>query len=117
MPKNKGIGEKGEAIAADFLIKEGYQILAKNYRFLRNEIDIVAKKGDLLIFVEVKMRKNNLFGFPESFVSDAQSKRIKIASEQYQLEIGWHGAIRFDILALTGKETSTVLISHFEDAF
>jgi putative endonuclease len=117
MAKNKDIGEKGEALAAEFLVRNGYKELAKNYRHRRNEIDLIVEKDGVLVFVEVKLRKNNAFGFPESFVDEAKISRLKICAEQYLVEKNWNGPIRFDILSITGEIDNRLTISHFEDAF
>jgi len=69
----------------------------------------------LLVFVEVKSRKSNTFGFPESFVSDEQAERIMDAADEYTYSKNWEGNIRFDIVSIeTGLNFK---ITHFEDAF
>lgn len=74
---NKTIGKYGENLAKDFLIKKGYEILEMNYRFSRlAEIDIIAKKGDSLHFVEVKTRTQKFFGAPTEAVNSAKLKQI-----------------------------------------
>jgi len=108
----KKIGVKGEQEAIAFLKAKGYEILASNYRYKRCEIDLIVKQNNLLVFVEVKKRKNNRFGNPEDFVSNAQQNRIQQASEEYIATINWQGRIRFDIVAINGKE-----IFHIEDGF
>lgn len=117
MGKNRDIGQKGEGIAASFLETNGYQLLAKNYRYRRSEIDLICQTGQTLVFIEVKWRKNNDFGYPESFVEEAQANRIKTGAEQYLVENGWDGPIRFDILAISGTADKNLEINHFEDAF
>lgn len=110
------IGEKGEEFACNYLSKKGYEIVEKNYRFKRAEIDIIVKKEKLLVFVEVKTRKNNDFGFPEEFVSNKKIELFGIASEEYVNVINWKGNIRFDILALTTQD-NIFEVEHLEDAF
>jgi putative endonuclease len=117
MGKNRDIGQKGEELAATFLETNGYQVLAKNYRHRRSEIDLVCQKNQVIVFVEVKRRKNNAFGYPESFVEEAQANRIKEGAEQFLIENGWEGPIRFDILAISGTLDKDLKINHFEDAF
>ena len=80
---NKEIGYKKEAIATEFLKNKGFLILKSNYIFHHCEIDIIAQKGDCIHFIEVKFRKTNSFGYPESFVSLPQQNRIKSAAENY----------------------------------
>ena len=64
----KGIA--GERRACDYLVTEGYTVLAQNFRAGRGEIDIIASKDNCICFIEVKYRKNNKFGYPEVFVTD-----------------------------------------------
>lgn len=116
MPSNKKskteLGRIGEQIASDYLINKGYKIHTLNYRYKRDEIDIIAQFQDLLVFVEVKSRKNNFFGNPEEAVNNTKAANIIRASQNYLQEINWQKDIRFDIIAITGNE-----IMHFEDAF
>ncbi len=106
------IGKEGEEKAITFLREAGYQILERNYRFRRCEVDIIAVHAGILVFLEVKKRKNDSYGSPESFVSDAQQDRIRAAATHYQEETDWQCSIRFDIISIEGKS-----IRHFEDAF
>jgi putative endonuclease len=106
------IGKQGEELAGSFLVANGYEILKKNYRFKKSEIDIIAKTGNTLVIVEVKLRKNSDFGNPEDFVSDQKAILIHKAAVEYINNHSWEGHIRFDIVAICGEE-----IQHFEDAF
>jgi len=107
-------GKVGEEIAKRFYEKLGFEILEQNYRFKRCEVDlIVLKEESLLIFVEVKKRSRTDFGDAETFVSEAQKRRIKEAAEEYIYGIDWKKDIRFDIACVnSGGE-----IEVFEDAF
>jgi len=116
MAQSKDIGKRGEDEAAGFLQGKGYEILERNYRFRRNEVDIIAMRDNTLVFVEVKMRSTNLFGYPESFVSDEQFQRILQVADEYQHQNNWEGNIRFDIVSIE-KKRSGLEITHFEDAF
>lgn len=74
---NKEIGKYGEELAKNFLIKKGYEILEMNYRFSRNaEIDIIASKKNILHFVEVKTRTQNIFGKPLEAITPNKLKQI-----------------------------------------
>jgi len=115
MNSNKKLGEIGEQLAADFLVNRGFDILERNYRYKRAEIDIIGQKDNLLVFFEVKYRKNNSFGNPEDFVTGRKIELIQMASENYIEEIQWKGNIRFDIIGILKKSPSE--IEHFEDAF
>ena len=109
---NRKKGDRSEALASQFLEAKGYLILKRNYRYGRNEIDIIASRNDLLLFVEVKSRKNTSYGYPEEFVSEKQIERIQEAAEEYIYATNWKGRIRFDIISVTGDGQ----ITHFEDA-
>ena len=76
MSKNKELGQEGEQLAANYLKNKGWSILKMNYRFSRSEIDLIASKNDLLIFVEVKTRTNTSYGLPEDFVDEQKAKNI-----------------------------------------
>lgn len=112
MTSTKKIGDKGEQEAVNYLLNLGYEILERNYRHKRNEIDIVAKVRDRLIFIEVKYRSNSSFGFGEDFVDDAKLDRLDQAANHYILESNWEKDIRFDIIAVSKKG-----LKHFEDVF
>ena len=114
MASNIETGKSGEKIAELYLRSKGYQILRKNFRHKRAEIDLVVQKEDTLIFVEVKFRKNSTYGFPEEFVSEAQSERIKEAATNFIEQMDWRKDIRFDIVAISGSEDR---VEHFMDAF
>ena len=106
----KQIGDKAELKAVNFLENKGYEVLERNYRSGRNEIDIISSIGGVLVFVEVKYRSSAYFGHGELDVDDAKLERIKEAAENYIFEIDWQKDIQFDVLAITGNE-----IFHFED--
>jgi len=115
MSKNKELGLEGEQLAADYLNKKGYEILEMNYRYKRSEIDIIAVKDDLLVFVEVKARTNTKYGLPENFVDDQKAVNIIQGADHYIKETNWKGNIRFDIISIVKKKNAELL--HFEDAF
>ena len=116
MTTRKRIGDKGEDNAVNFLFASGYEVLERNHRFGRGEVDIIALKNSVMVFIEVKSRKNTYFGYPETFLSQPQQDRIHRAAEEYVLRKEWQGEIRFDIIAILwdGKEP---MLDHFEDAF
>ncbi len=98
----KGIA--GETLACSFLQSNGYQIIERNYRAGKGEIDIIARIAKCICFIEVKYRKNNKYGFPEVFVTEKKLRMIQQTAEAYVLQNNWHGRIRFDIIAITGTE-------------
>jgi putative endonuclease len=107
-------GSIGENLAAAFLVDQGFRIVARNYRWRRGEIDLIAQREDWLIFVEVKTRSSNAYGEPESFVHDFQRRLIYDAAEEYIFSTDWQGHIRFDIISV--KPGKVPEIVHFEDA-
>lgn len=115
MNMNQVSGQKGEDLATQFLEKQGYRIIARNFRYRRAEIDIIAQKEKLLIFVEVKARSSHTFGYPEDFVDEKKAELIISAADYYIDTINWDGNIRFDIVSIMLKPQ--VNIRHFEDAF
>lgn len=107
-------GNKGEQLAAEFLQRKGFEIVEKNYRFRHAEIDLIIKKEDWIIFIEVKTRTSTAFGEPEEFVGETKTRKMFEAAEEYIYSTDWHGHIRFDIVSV--KLGYEVEIEHFEDA-
>lgn len=110
-------GAIGENLAAEFLEKKGYLILQRNYRFERGEIDLIAKDGDELVFVEVKARTSKAFGSPEEAVTSEKQKQIRTVAEGYLFENGIEDQrCRFDVVAIRyekGKPNITLLRNAF----
>ncbi len=117
MTKRGETGKKGEKYAEEFLVKNSFNILAKNYRFQKSEIDIICIQNDTLIFVEVKTRADTTFGNPEDFVTDHQIEKIHEGAQAYQIDNNWNGPIRFDIISIILNNDEIVEIEHFKDAF
>jgi len=105
-------GKEGEVRAERFLTEKGYETVVRNYRYKRSEIDLIVKKENWLVFVEVKMRSSAAFGHPEQSVNSAKRKKVMEGAAQYLEETNWKGNVRYDIVAINRKE-----IVHFEDAF
>ncbi|MEQ9442431.1 MAG: YraN family protein [Cyclobacteriaceae bacterium] len=114
-PSTQETGRRGEDIAVAFLRKKGYEVVQRNFRYRRAEIDLIMQKDSLLVFVEVKTRRDSAYGFPETFVSPEQAQLIVAAADHYVREQQWEGMIRFDIVAIT--LTPALKVEHFEDAF
>lgn len=94
-------GKDGEALAFNFLIKKDFEILERNWRCGRNEIDIIAGKEKKLHFIEVKTRHSRKFGYPEESVTKKKFKRIQTAATEYVYSKRWNGNIQFDILSIS----------------
>jgi putative endonuclease len=111
--------EKGliaETLAVDFLIKSGHSITVCNYRAGKAEIDIIAQINNTIIFVEVRMKQSNTYGYPEQSISEHKKALIREGAEAWMYINNWHGPIRFDIIAIEGT-LKNKKITHFEDAF
>lgn len=109
-------GKEAENLAADFLRLQGYEIVAQNYRYQRSEIDLIVRKENWLVFVEVKMRSTDAFGYPEEFVDHRKAKNIVHGAEQYTFEQNYEGNVRYDVVAISMRNGKPE-IRHFEDAF
>jgi len=103
-------GTEGENLAARFLEKQGYAILERNYRFDRGEIDLVARDGKELVFVEVKARHSKLYGAPEESITPAKEVQLKKVAEGYLYEHNIENqSCRFDVVTITYQRGVPVL--------
>lgn len=109
-------GEEGEDLAAEFLEKNGFSILERNYRHRKSEIDLIVQKENWLIFVEVKARTSIAFGYPEEFVDSHKKRMIFQGALQYMTDKDWLGNVRYDIVSVYFSREGTE-IRHIEDAF
>ena len=116
MAEHYELGKKGEQLAVDYLLEKGYQILERNWRFQKAEIDIIAQKASILVAVEVKTRSTDYFGNPQDFVNPKKIKLLVSAIDEYVTKKDLDVEVRFDIIAIT-KEVKTLKIEHLEDAF
>ncbi len=108
-------GRFGEDAAASFLEGRGYEIVARNWRCRWGEIDIVARDGDALVFVEVKSGFVGRFGAPVDWVTPAKRRRIAKAAREFLLAGGVDDApVRFDVVTV---DAATGRITHIVDAF
>ena len=113
---NKLVGQEAERIAMCYLNDKGFVKQAQNYRFQRAEVDLIARKKDCLLFVEIKMRSKNDYGYPESFVSNKKKALYMLAANEYVHDTSWEGDVRFDVIALS-KQGQDMDVQHFKDAF
>ncbi|GGI22553.1 YraN family protein [Pedobacter mendelii] len=117
MAIHNDLGHKGERIAKAYLEEKGYEILDENWVYGRAEIDLIAYKNGVMIFVEVKSRTSVAFGRPEEFVQKAKQKQMELASLKYIEIMSHQNEIRFDIIAITFKKDNTYTLNHINDAF
>ncbi|MFH2136629.1 MAG: YraN family protein, partial [Patescibacteria group bacterium] len=95
------LGQLGEKLACGFLREKGYQILSQNYRTRGGEIDIVAKEGDIIVFVEVKTRVSREFGYPEEAIDQRKQHKLAMTAECYLTEHRLHEAdYRIDAIGI-----------------
>lgn len=116
MAEHNELGKKGEQLAIDYLLKKGYKIRDKNWRYQKAEVDIIAEKDGILAVVEVKTRSTDYFGNPQDFVNPKKIKLLVKAIDEYVISKDLDIEVRFDIIGIikTAKETR---IEHLEDAF
>jgi putative endonuclease len=115
MSEKLDIGKEGEDFAVKFLIGEGYKIITRNFTSLNSEIDIICSKGEMLVFVEVRLKFNADYGFPEQTMSKSKANAIKRGAEAYLLKFPWEGEARFDFISIIRKPEFEIV--HFVDAF
>lgn len=116
MAQHNELGKKGEQLAVDFLLKNGYDIIEQNYRFDKAEVDIIARIKDILAIIEVKTRSTADFGNPQDFVKPKQIQRLVKAVDEYITINELDVEVRFDIIAIV-KEGKLFKIEHLENAF
>lgn len=120
MGRNNLAGAWGEQIAAQYLRRRWYTIVAANYRCRMGEIDLIARNRKYLVFVEVKLRKNEEFAQAREFVDHRKQKRLKAAAAMYLSQNPTNLQPRFDVMEIyapEGTQTARPVIHHLEDAF
>ena len=116
MARHNEFGAQGEDIAIDYLRLKGYTIMDRNWRSGHREIDIVARKDDTIVFVEVKARANAFYGRPEDAVTRRKMHLLVLAADAYLRYYAIDLEVRFDVIAITGT-TDKPHIKHYEHAF
>jgi len=113
------LGRFGEACALAYLVRNGWTVLEKNYRFGRREVDLVVRRGGLVAFVEVKTRAGSGYGAPEDAVTRLKRREIEAVAREYLWRRRLHDVdVRFDVVAiLAGPRRKVIRIEHLEDAW
>lgn len=114
------MGAWGESLAAEYLQKKRYQLLAAGYRCRYGEIDLIVSNKKFLVFVEVKLRKNDRFASAMEFVDSHKQNRLRITAEFYLSQNPTELQPRFDVIEIyapDGLDTKKPKIHHLEDAF
>ena len=101
MAKHIDTGRQGELMAEAFFRKRNYIILEKNWRFGHKEVDLIARKEDIIHFIEVKTRSGETFGPPEENVTKAKIRFLMAAAEQYFEKHPTYNKAQFDVLSIT----------------
>ena len=112
MDKGDTSGQRGEEIACVFLRNQGYAIVERNWRSAFGEVDIIARDGETLVFIEVKSRVGRGFGGPEAALTPWKRKRIIATARAYLIKVGSDLPVRFDLVALQGGK-----VTLYRDAF
>ncbi|HPE83189.1 MAG: YraN family protein [Aequorivita sp.] len=117
MATHNELGKIGEELAAQYLLKSGYNILHRNFFFDKAEIDIIAQKEEgTVVIVEVKTRNSDFFGDPQDFVTKTKIKNLVKAANEYVISNNLNAEVRFDIIAVL-KNRKVEKLEHFENAF
>ena len=116
MAYHNELGRWGEAFAVAYLEQNGYEVLERNFRFQKAEIDIIARREQTLVVVEVKTRNSAYFGNPQEFVTASKIKLLVKAANEYVISNQLNVVVRFDIIAII-KNKQQEELEHYEDAF
>jgi putative endonuclease len=112
---NQRVGTWGEEIAAEYLTGQGFEIVTRNARTPYGEIDIIARQGETVVFLEVKTRTSDKMGLPEDSITARKRQHMLSAAEHYAMESEidhW----QIDVIAIEGKPGVKPKITHFENA-
>ena len=120
MGRNNLTGAWGESLAAEYLRKKHYRVVAAGYRSRFGEIDLIVENRKFLVFVEVKLRKTDSFALAREYVNGPKQNRIRTTAEIYLSENPTALQPRFDVIEIyapQGVTTAKPVINHLEDAF
>lgn len=120
MARTDLLGSWGEALAAEYLRKKHYKIIAANYRCRYGEIDLIACDRRYLVFAEVKLRKNADYGMAREFVDFRKQNRLRLTASLYLSQNSTRLQPRFDVIEIyapEGVQTRHPVVNHLEDAF
>lgn len=115
MSHNLSLGKRGEEIACAYLREKRYRIVARNWRAKVGEIDIIAEKNGVFVFVEVKTRRSAAFGYPEESVTEKKRQHLMRAAELYCQTQRIEKPRRIDVVAVIIGENNVPQFKHFED--
>ena len=117
-PKSHIFGQRAESLAIHHLQKKGYRILDRNVRLAGGELDLIAKDGKTLVFVEVKARQSDSYGGAVYSITQSKQQRIIKLAAQYVAQRNLiHQPSRFDVILCKGQHEESINITHIENAF
>jgi putative endonuclease len=115
---NQKVGHKGEAVAALYYIKQGYELLDHNFKTRMGELDLVLKKNNQIIVAEVKTRSENYWYLPRESVNYAKQQKVILATKRYLQIKEYHDYfIRFDVVEVIARKNGGFSIHCIQDAF
>jgi putative endonuclease len=117
MADHNDLGKKAEDLAAEYLVKNGYRILVRNFRFKKTEIDIISEKDNLIIITEVKARSTDFFILPQEAVTKGKIKSIVTAANHFMEEFNRDQEVRFDIISVLPDQKGNLIVENIPDAF
>ncbi|HOY38316.1 MAG: YraN family protein [Bacteroidales bacterium] len=117
MANHNDTGNKGEMLAAQYLISHGFEILSTNWHSQHREVDIIARKNGLIVFVEVKTRSSDQWQRPEESVDARKQKLLIEAAGDYMANYPDDAEARFDVVSVVLNANGDVKITHFPEAF
>ncbi len=117
MAEHNDFGILAEQSAQEYLSRKGYEILHTNWRYGHKELDIIARYNNMLIIVEVKARRSQIFGDPFAAVDSSKIRKIVSATNAYIKRYKVNLDVRYDILSLIHVENNKFEVEHIEDAF
>ena len=120
MGRSDLLGGWGEALAAEYLRKKRYEVVARGWRCRFGEIDLIVSDKNYLVFVEVKLRKTADFAAAREYVNRAKQDRLRVTASMYLSQNPTKLQPRFDVIEIyapRGADTEAPEITHLEDAF
>lgn len=117
MASHNDFGKLAEELAETFLLEKGMKILAKNYRYQKAEIDLIAQTENQIVIVEVKARATDVFMLPQEAVNKKKMKLMVLAANYFIEENNINLETRFDVISVLPNEAGKLEITHIENAF
>ena len=117
MASHNELGKWGEEMAAEYLLRQGYTIMERDWKSGHRDLDIIALDGNTVVFVEVKTRRNRLFTEPEMAVDYQKIRNLQQAANHYIKYRHINQEVRFDVITVVGSMNGTPSVEHIKDAF